>query len=298
MNAIVFTFFRYYLLVMKNNRQYKLNERLTNSSNFSLEELHSLTSYAKMMNYCKDRLEYIGAGTARIVFLLDENKVLKLAKNKKGLAQNEAEWDMRNESSFTPEMYDVDDNDLWIIAQKAEKLTKKIFQEIEGYSIEALASYVWNAVTKYNRSIDPEENQNISDNSEALAHEIVNLHMGYDLPFQDLVKKTNLGWVMDDDGERRVVIIDIGLNDDVYKQHYQNENKINENMKKVTLTKTELESLVENIILQRAGKLSHSKAIKSTLSESVDKSKRQVIKMNESDLNNLVNSTIKSLKKG
>ena len=90
------------------NREYSLNEN--QESGFSLEELHNLTSYAKKKAYCREHLKRLGTGSSRMVFELNDETVLKLAINKKGLAQNDVEWDMRNELSFTAKVFDIDED--------------------------------------------------------------------------------------------------------------------------------------------------------------------------------------------
>lgn len=60
---------------------------------FSFETLTSLSSYKKRIAYCKQMLgQPIGNGSSRIVFQISDERVLKVAKNQKGIAQNEAKW--------------------------------------------------------------------------------------------------------------------------------------------------------------------------------------------------------------
>ena len=58
---------------------------------FSMETMLSLNSYSARVRYCDQHLQKIGQGSSRIVYDVDGEKVLKVAKNKKGIAQNEAE---------------------------------------------------------------------------------------------------------------------------------------------------------------------------------------------------------------
>ena len=52
-------------------------------ASFNMEEFKSLKSFAKRMEYCKSRLPRLGAGSSRVVFRVDDDKVLKLAKKRK-----------------------------------------------------------------------------------------------------------------------------------------------------------------------------------------------------------------------
>lgn len=56
---------------------------------FNMEEMLSLDSYSARVRYCQQRLQKIGNGSSRVVFAVDDEKVLKVAKNKKGIAQNQ-----------------------------------------------------------------------------------------------------------------------------------------------------------------------------------------------------------------
>ena len=55
---------------------------------FNMKTLISLPSFAKRLQYCMQYLKKIGAGSSRVVFAVDNEKVLKVAKNEKGIEQN------------------------------------------------------------------------------------------------------------------------------------------------------------------------------------------------------------------
>ena len=58
---------------------------------FNMDEFKMLKTFAARIKYCQARLQRISSGSSRIVYKIDSEKVLKLAKNRKGIAQNEAE---------------------------------------------------------------------------------------------------------------------------------------------------------------------------------------------------------------
>ena len=62
-------------------------------SNF-LKELNNINSFANRIKYADNNLTRIGGGSGRIVYELNDTKVLKLAKNQKGVAQNNVEFDL------------------------------------------------------------------------------------------------------------------------------------------------------------------------------------------------------------
>ena len=67
-------------------------------ASFNMEEFKNMKSFNQRIQYCEQNLQRISSGSSRIVYRIDDEKVLKLAKNKKGLAQNEAEVDFGTES--------------------------------------------------------------------------------------------------------------------------------------------------------------------------------------------------------
>ena len=86
-------------------------------TNFNLETFKSLTSFNQRIQYCESTLKRISSGSSRIVYMVDDTKVLKLAKNKKGIVQNEAETMKSNYHDLrdlVAKTFDADENDLWV----------------------------------------------------------------------------------------------------------------------------------------------------------------------------------------
>lgn len=68
----------------------RINEAM--SENFSFDMLKSIRSLRGRLKYCKKHLGLpLGKGSSRICFQLDDDRILKLAINNKGIAQNEVE---------------------------------------------------------------------------------------------------------------------------------------------------------------------------------------------------------------
>lgn len=70
---------------------------------FNFNNLLALPSYTKRVNYVEEKLQRISSGSSRIVYKIDEEKVLKVAKNKKGLSQNIVESDWGIQSMYSNE---------------------------------------------------------------------------------------------------------------------------------------------------------------------------------------------------
>ena len=79
-------------------------KQLCNELDSIWNRYHSYAALARVMSG-KDGIDYISSGSSRKVYKVSDTKVLKLAKNAKGSAQNytEADWSIRAcRSPFCP----------------------------------------------------------------------------------------------------------------------------------------------------------------------------------------------------
>lgn len=86
---------------------------------FSTDELDSIDGFKEKAQYCTQHLgKYIGAGSSRAAFQIDDEKVLKLAFNEAGRSQNieETRW-ANGQYIFLPKVYDYGDDGCWIISE-------------------------------------------------------------------------------------------------------------------------------------------------------------------------------------
>lgn len=192
-------------------------------SSFKKDEFEKISSFQGKLNYAVTHLKRIATGSGRAVFVVDNTKALKIAKNKKGLAQNsvEAEGYIQNYDIVT-RTFDKDDNDFWIEAELAKKLKPTRFKELTGVSIEDTASY-----TRYSESIHRGRKPifGIPDNLESLQNnefliDLLSLMFDYDMPAGDLGRLSSYGEVVRD-GKPKVVLVDYGLTNTVYDDFYK-----------------------------------------------------------------------------
>jgi hypothetical protein len=112
-------------------------------SSWDIEEFKNLKSFNARVKYCNEHLSRISSGSSRIVYKIDDEKVLKLAKNKKGLAQNEVEIEYSNYydiSDIVAKVFESDENNLWVEMELAKKVTPNIFKNVVGISFEDYAT--------------------------------------------------------------------------------------------------------------------------------------------------------------
>jgi len=208
-------------------QQYKnlLNE-MPYPQSFNMETFKSITSFAGRVKYCREHLKRIAEGSSRMIFKIDDEKVLKLAKNRKGLAQNKSEADMGyNEGYFTcvAEVFDFDDNYLFVEMEYASPCSKRDFLRIEGYDFETFKKFIL-SLHKDRVRIDFSQ-ETIDDfyDNQSLATQIYEFANTYNLPiseYTDLLLLKHYG-IVKRNGIEYIVIIDYGLTNEVLKKHYR-----------------------------------------------------------------------------
>ena len=197
-------------------------------TNFDLKEFSKLTSYNKRIQYCQERLKRISSGSSRIVYMVDDTKVLKIARNQKGLAQNEIEAGYSNYhdlKDITAQVFAYDQKDLWVEMELARKVTPKVFQSVVGFSFEDFCRLINEDYYNINpsarglrlRPVSPELKAEMVENE--FIHEIFNYMRGYDIPVGDLMKMNSYGLVKRN-GVDDIVLIDYGLNSSVWEDYY------------------------------------------------------------------------------
>ena len=119
-------------------------------------------TFKSRLEYALERAPKLGAGTSRAAFVIPDQgreTVLKIAKNKKGMAQNEAEVDIL-EDGYIGKMdiviplidYDrTNPTPVWIQTEKANKLNKKRLEQLLycdelDYGIQDFMSAVYNVL--------------------------------------------------------------------------------------------------------------------------------------------------------
>ena len=223
---------------------------------FNMEEFKNITSYSGRIKYCQERLHKLGAGSSRVVFQIDDDKCLKLAKNAKGIAQNAAETDKYLEQiGIAATTYDYHPDYQWIEMQLARRAKQSDFKKLtpyDFYTFCAWVDYIHSQYSRQRRWRDTRmdelfKSENFWETIEyTLFDEVQEYLSNYTLEATgDLQRISSWGVVKDNNGEERLVLIDYGLTDDVAKQYYRmvNEsmtaNEIDQEVKKVNTNPSE-----------------------------------------------------------
>ena len=207
-----------------------LSEAMMDS--FSFDELKVLKSFAQRKKYCDKYLGFnVGKGSSRIVYQIDDNKVLKLAWNEKGVAQNEQEYSFSQENfvDVTPEVFDDmsdTENYLFITSEYVLPAKKQDFKHVFGISFEKFVDVLYTVASWYDAKtyrfyskLSDAEMEMLQDNNENIK-EYVDYVSNYQPPIGDMVRVANYG-LINRNGEDYIVLLDSGLSEDIYNTYYK-----------------------------------------------------------------------------
>jgi hypothetical protein len=192
-------------------------------SSWNIDEFKALTSFAARLNYCKEKLIALASGSGRYVFGIDNETVLKLAKNKKGIAQNEAEYNFSQDGyndGIIANVEDCDENFLWIEMEKLKTCTPNRFKAAVGVDIETFASclrYFEGEMTSNGRNgwfRKPDMYEEVRNNE--FFNRVIDIMQAFDMPSGDLGRVSSYG--VCNDGTLK--ICDAGLSSSVYQTYY------------------------------------------------------------------------------
>lgn len=202
---------------------------------FNMEEMLSLGSYSARVRYCQQRLQKIGNGSSRVVFAVDDEKVLKVAKNKKGIAQNQEEmqeWRQNYYDCFA-KVYDASEDGIFLEMQAARRAKNSDFKRLTGYGFDVMCAWIQYTTSLYM----PTNRPNYRDKNFDKLFETPEWQEGlesYNLfsaihaylcdtcteSYGDFTRLSSWG-VVSENGEERLVLIDFGLTDEIYDEYYK-----------------------------------------------------------------------------
>jgi hypothetical protein len=187
-------------------------------------------SYKRRIDYAVARAQKLGAGSSRVAFDIPyqgRNTVLKVAKNAKGMAQNQAEASLLEDGyilslGIAIPLIDYDEEHgqpVWIHTEKAMKANAKQLCDImKCGKLEWLVNAAKYAQTGRGQDHNDEVMKLYGEDGLETFHEYVDLLQelyGFDVNLDDFSRPANWGLY-----NGQPVIIDLGFTQDVAKQHY------------------------------------------------------------------------------
>lgn len=200
-----------------------INEAMSEA--FSFDTLKRINSFNGRLKYCLDTLGFrVGSGSSRTCFQLDDNRILKLALNAKGIAQNEVESRVDNNLDslgIRPEIYDETDyeNNWFIVCEYVLPAKKADFKQTLGMTWEEYCDFVKTCNAEKNggyHPIDWDAMYEMTENNDSL-YGIHDYIANYDAPIGDLLRICNYGLSK----SNGIVILDTGLDDYVFNNFYR-----------------------------------------------------------------------------
>ena len=210
-----------------NESQYGLISEAVNDK-FDLNVMDSLRSYNKRVQYCRANLgREIGKGSSRIVFQLDDEKILKLAFNEKGKAQN-CEEERAYGNDIFPKVFGSAEDDSWLISEFVLPANSADFKHCFGMSfnefkdfIIACGKYRFGKQFRYYRpNLTEDEYVELVENNQDL-YDFDDYIGNYgDIVCGDMMRIKNYG-LANRDGEAHIVLLDSGFTDYVWDNYYK-----------------------------------------------------------------------------
>lgn len=198
---------------------FQINKKITEEAypeSFNIDDFGDIKSFKGRIDYAKANLQRLGSGTSRVVYKVDEQKVLKIAKNKKGVMQNSIEIDYRNQSMLFAEVFDFHNYSLWVEMEYVKKMTRKKFKELIGYDVDD----IFLIFKRNNRFLSAENKIKIEEMlKNEYVKEIDSLVQNYKFLIGDFLKLDSWGIAIRENKEVPL-LIDFGLTDDVFYEYY------------------------------------------------------------------------------
>ena len=184
------------------------------SKSYFLKEISKLDTYKARIELAEKNFKHLSSGSSRIVYLTDDNTVIKLAKNDKGIDQNKAESSIVTKSPLINNIIKCDKDNIWIEVDYLKKITATEFEDMTSINFkdfDEVLSYEFKTGKK------PKKPKNFEEITENIFYKKV----------KDICKKFNLahgdvGRISSWGTKNKLpVLIDTGLTNEVHKKHYK-----------------------------------------------------------------------------
>jgi hypothetical protein len=198
---------------------------------FSFENFNNISSYSGKVKYAATHLQRMTSGSSRVIFKIDDEKVLKVAKNIKGLAQNNTEQDHTIQQWYgdiVAKVFSIgdtikDEGPFYLEMELAKKLSPKRFKQILGLPLSDLQLFLQHQAKLHGKTrFGPSLSQEFIDNmyEQDFVINLWDMIQNFDMSFPgDFGRINSYGEVMRD-GQPHVVLVDFGLSNQVWLDYY------------------------------------------------------------------------------
>lgn len=179
-----------------------------------LKKLSELKNFDDRIKFAKKNWKLLGEGSSRTAFQINDDLIIKIAHNKKGLAQCLVEMDPKAQRECTNPVIVADPLGKWLVMKETKKLTKERFKEIVGFGFEPFMNALF---FKFNNDSDKWKSPRDYEDIEKcpLFNCLAELIFETDQQVGDISKISS---VRELDG--KVVLVDYGLSRQVFDKMY------------------------------------------------------------------------------
>jgi hypothetical protein len=202
-----------------------------NSDNLTviLKNLEKLETHAARKKYAEKNLKRLSSGSSRLVYLTDDDTVVKLAKNDKGIAQNEAESNPKMKSKYLNKVLGYAKSHVWIETCYLDKINEKEFEKLTGIDFGAFGKAVDYGLKNVSESSDTKKPKNFDEIIKSdIFKELKRLGNKFKLMPGDLSRISSWGTK-----GGNPILIDSGLTKEVFEDFYEDKDS-NSNSKSET----------------------------------------------------------------
>lgn len=190
-----------------------------NSDNLKtvLSNLEKLETYAARKKYAEANLKHLSSGSSRIVYLTPSKTIVKLAKNDKGIAQNQAEANPKMKSKYINPIISCAKNHSWCETHYLEKITEKEFEKMTGLPFADFDVAIRYGLRNVSGNTDKDKPENFEQVAKSdIYKELKDIGDKFKLLPGDMARISSWGAK---DG--KPVLIDAGLTRDIFDKFYE-----------------------------------------------------------------------------
>lgn len=182
-----------------------------------LSNLEKMETYAARKKYAEANLKHLSSGSSRIVYLTPTKTIVKLAKNDKGIAQNQAEANPKMKSKYLNPIISCAKNHSWCETHYLDKITAKEFEEMTGLDFEDFDLAIRYGLRNVSGNTDKEKPENFEQVAKSdIYKEMKDIGDKFKLLPGDMARISSWGAK---DG--KPVLIDAGLTRDIFDKFYE-----------------------------------------------------------------------------
>lgn len=200
--------------LLRNYIQELLHEKAQMAPGFNVNALKGMKTVPEIYQYVKKFLKPMGRGSSRMTFLLGGKKILKLAKNQAGIAQNEAEVDVYTNPStknVVSRIYSYDPQYKWLVSELVKPLSWDEFEKVTRWGWQEFVDCLKSALVGGGF-----QEKDVPQHMQQWFNAVLQMAKANNLSLGDLKVDDHWGKTADN----RVVLLDYGLTHDVGEKHY------------------------------------------------------------------------------